>query len=112
MKDDSSTTFLEIRRAVDDLVAAKGWGQVHSEKNLSMSIAIEAAELMELYQWETCSEGDEANDITQEAVGELADILVYVLCFANLLDVDVSTAIRDKLAANSLRFPSRSGEVR
>ena len=106
---DHDITLADLRQRVAEFVAARDWEQFHVPKNLSMSIAVEAAELMEHFQWLTHEQAaaamqDEAKraDVTDE----LADVLIYALGLANTLDVDVSTAILSKLERNERRFPA------
>jgi dCTP diphosphatase len=78
-------------------------------KNLSMSIAIEAAELMERFQWLTTEEAQEAiaDPAERAAVAdELADILIYCLSLSNALDLDVSSSVQGKLRTNEHRYPA------
>jgi dCTP diphosphatase len=105
---DTETTIAELRHLLQQFVAARHWEGYHTPKNLAMSIAIEAAELMEHFQWFT---GDASQQVLQdpatsaEVADELADILIYCLHFANQTHIDVSSAIRTKLARNADRFP-------
>ncbi len=106
---DHDTTFADLRRRVAEFVAARDWEQFHTPKNLSMSVAIEAAELMEHFQWLTQEQAAVAvqDEAKRAAVAdELADVLIYALGLANTLDVDVSTAILSKLERNERRFPA------
>ncbi len=105
---DDQTTLGELRTAVDQFVAARDWHQFHTPKNLAMSIAIEAAELMEHFQWLTIEQSsalmtDPAK--RAEVADELADVLIYCLSFANSTGIEVSQAIQAKLARNETRFP-------
>ncbi len=108
---DESVTVADLRRRVAQFVAARDWEQYHQPKNLSMSIAIEAAELMEHFQW---IGPDQSNQALQDAdelaavADELADVLIYSLSLANVLEIDVSAAILGKLARNERRFPVQS----
>ena len=107
---DEETTVAELREAVNNFVAARDWEQFHTPKHLAMSIAIEAAEIMEHVQWLSA---DEARALVQddearaEVADELADVLIYCLSFANSAGIDVSRAIRTKLARNETRFPPK-----
>jgi dCTP diphosphatase len=106
---DASTTVAELRRAVAEFVDARDWRQFHNPKNLAMSIAIEAAELMEHFQWLDLPESgriDESSDAKREIREELADVLCYVLSLANALEIDVSSALRDKLVKNAAKYPA------
>ena len=105
---DHDTTFADLRQRVAEFVAARNWEQYHVPKNLSVSVAVEAAELMEHFQWLTHEQAASAmqDEEKRAAVAdELADVLIYALSLANVLDVDVSTAILTKLERNEHRFP-------
>lgn len=106
---DKDTTVDTLRRAVEDFVSDREWKPFHSPKNLSMSIAIEAAELMEHFQWLTTEEATVATTEPQERAAvadELADIVIYCLSLSNALDLDVSSAVMDKLHLNERRYPA------
>jgi NTP pyrophosphatase (non-canonical NTP hydrolase) len=110
---DTNTTVADLRRAVAGFVDDRDWQPFHSPKNLSMSIAIEAAELMEHFQWLTAEEARlAAGDADEQAAvgGELADIVIYCLSLGNALDLDITTAVLSKLRVNERRFPA--GEFR
>jgi NTP pyrophosphatase (non-canonical NTP hydrolase) len=105
---DADTTLADLRQHVTDFVRARDWQQFHTPKNLSAAIAIEAAELLELFQWQTDGQAATAmEDAAERAVvaDELADVLIYALSLANALEVDLSAAILNKLARNKHRFP-------
>lgn len=97
---DHETTIQELK----DLVAAfrdeRGWQEEHTPKNLSMSIAIEAAELMEHFQWDTYRKDDK-----QAVADELSDIISYCLNLADTMEIDVATAFRSKLNRAAKKFP-------
>jgi len=108
MKTDTHTTVDVLRKAVADFVNNRDWGPFHTPKNLSMSIAIEAAELMERFQWLTTAEAQSAVADPTERVAvadELADIVIYCLSLSNALDLDISSAVLGKLQANEHRYP-------
>ena len=105
---DSTTTISTLRSAVDKFVDARSWYKYHTPKNLAMSIAIEAAELMEHFQWYEVSESSEIMQNPEkraEVADELADVLIYALSLATVTDIDISEAIFKKLARNEQRFP-------
>lgn len=105
---DEKTTLAELRAAVRDFVDARDWRQFHNPKNLAMSMAIESAELMEHFQWLDLEGSARIGDSPEQLRAvreELADVLCYALAFANALDLDVSQALRDKLAANARKYP-------
>ena len=107
--DDSSTTVEQLREVVRRFVDERDWGQFHSPKNLSMSLAIEAAELMEQFQWIDAAEsrrvGDDPTKLA-EVRDEMADVLCYLLALANELNVDLSAAVRDKMVKNAAKYPA------
>ena len=106
---DSATTIAELKKLVNDFVDRRDWHRFHAPKNLAMSLAIEAAELMEHFQWVSAEESRRAADQPDRlaAVGEeLADVLCYALAMANELGLDLSTAIRQKLAKNESKYPA------
>src|SRR5438046_10511334 len=97
---DSSTTIAELRQIVRQFVDARDWRQFHSPKNLSMSLAIEAAELMEHFQWiETAESRLVGNDPAKlrEGRDELADVLCYVLAIDNEMGNDLCDAMMHKI---------------
>lgn len=106
---DATTTVAELRQILADFVAERDWSQFHSPKNVSMALAIEVAELMEHFQWLTTDASRKLVDDPAKlsAVGEeLADIVGYSLALANELGIDVSSAIREKMVKNRLKYPA------
>jgi len=103
---DKTTRIQELKNLVTRFVSERDWEKFHSPKNLSMSIAIEAAELMEKFQW---VEGVESKELTRKEKltieEELADIAVYILNFCSLYNVDLSDAIGRKLKINTKKYP-------
>ena len=96
-----------LQQLVHDFVKVRDWTKYHSPKNLAMSIAIEAAELMELFQWLSTEEAE--NPITikqlrQEIEDEVADVFIYLLSFSNICNIDINTVIRRKMNRNETRF--------
>jgi dCTP diphosphatase len=106
---DQTTTLSELRTLVANFVAARDWQQFHSPKNLSMSLAIEAAELMEHFQWLSVEQSRAVARQPEklgEVADELADILCYALALANELNIDVADAIRNKMVKNERKYPA------
>jgi dCTP diphosphatase len=106
--DDHDTTLEDLRRAVREFRDRREWEQFHTPKNLSMAIAIEAAELMEQFLWlESDETRRQAADVRSAAriAEELADIIIYALSFANSVELDVTSAVLDKLAKNAEKYP-------
>ena len=84
------------------------WEQFHSPKNLAMALTGEVGELVELFQWlsEEASRRVGHDPVTARKVrDELADVLIYLVRLAAVLEVDLDEAVRTKLSANALRYP-------
>lgn len=106
---DAQTTLAELRSLVRSFVDARDWRQFHTPKNLAMSLAIEAAELMEHFQWLTPEQSQRLAGDTARLAGvadELADVLCYALALANALDLDLATAVRGKMVKNEQKYPA------
>ena len=105
---DQTTTMNELRELVQLFVDERDWKSFHNPKNLSMSLAIEAGELMEHFQWLTLEEAAVlADDPKQKhAAGEeIADCLAYILSLANAMNIDLSEALRAKMIRNADKYP-------
>lgn len=106
---DAGTTVGQLKEAVARFVDARDWRPFHDPKNLAMSIAIEAAELMEHFQWlrsEHLAAVKESPEAMREIGEELADILCYAISFANAMGIDITQTLTDKLAKNELKYPA------
>ena len=106
-KDDATTTVAELKVVVQQFVDERNWRKFHNAKNLSMSLAIEAAELMEHFQWLTTDEvvaGQQQN--FAEIADELADVTCYALAIANVLHIDLTQAVNGKMVKNRLKYPA------
>ena len=106
---DEKTTVADLRRLVGDFVDRRDWHRFHTPKNLAMSLAIEAAELMEHFQWLTPEQSRavaQQPDQLADVADELADVICYALAMANELGIDVSTALRGKMAKNERKYPA------
>lgn len=83
---------------------ARNWKQFHNPKDLAISISLEAAELLEIFQWsgpDTGADGQKKEKVKEE----LADVMLYSLLLADALDLDVNGIIRDKIAVNNRKYP-------
>ncbi|HYR83090.1 MAG TPA: nucleotide pyrophosphohydrolase [Terriglobia bacterium] len=88
--------------------AERDWDQFHTPKNLATSISVEAAELLELFQWSRGQKGwDEVTDpsIRARVEDELADILLYVIRFADKAGIDLEAIAERKIASNAEKYP-------
>ncbi|HSF77415.1 MAG TPA: nucleotide pyrophosphohydrolase [Steroidobacteraceae bacterium] len=97
----------ELKMRLRDFIAERDWEQFHSPKNLAMALSVEAAELVEIFQWLTEAESlVPDSDRRQRAEAELADILVYLVRVADRLDVDLLQAVTRKLEENARKYPA------
>ena len=106
---DQHTTVDELRGLLRQFVSERDWEGFHTPKNLSMSIAIEAAELMEHFQWLTPDEALAVVDDPDKlaAVGEeLADVVCYALALTNALGLDLSSTVAAKMKKNAIKYPA------
>ena len=104
---DALTTVGDLRQAVAAFVDARDWQPFHNAKNLSMSIAIEAAELMEHFQWLTVEQSRSLAPAALDDVGEeLADIVIYALSLSNFLGLDLADTVLRKMAKNERKYPA------
>ena len=105
----TNTSIAAVQTAVQEFRDAREWRQFHSPKNLSMSIAIEAAELMEHFQWLTTAQAAtlaQSDPAARQAISEeLADIFIYCFSLADILECDIAEIIFDKLAKSELKYP-------
>jgi dCTP diphosphatase len=103
---DTTVTLQNLKDKVAQFVAERDWGQFHSPKNLSMDIAVEAAELMEKFLWvESADSLKEVDANRQEIEDELADILMGIICFSNVANIDIAKAFEHKLAKTASKYP-------
>ncbi|MFO8110535.1 MAG: nucleotide pyrophosphohydrolase [Thermoplasmata archaeon] len=78
----------------------RNWQRFHNPKDLSISICIEAAELLELFQW------NDGNEVSKERMGEeIADIFIYLLSLADVTEIDIPQAVMNKIEKNKLKYP-------
>ncbi len=105
---DATTVLLDLKKLVSQFVAERDWQPFHDPKNLSASIAIEAAELMEHFQWLRTDELAQLKNNPEKMrkiEEELADITAYVVSFASTMDIDLSSALQRKMKMNALKYP-------
>ena len=104
---DNQTTLQDLKEKMADFVRERDWEQFHTPKNLSMSIAIEAGELMEHFQWLTVEQSKNLSPSALQDIGEeLADIVIYALSLANTLGLDMADTVLAKMEKNIRKYPS------
>jgi NTP pyrophosphatase (non-canonical NTP hydrolase) len=96
-----------LRDRLRDFARERAWEPFHSPKNLAMALSVEAAELLEHFQWLTEAESRRLAPDRLEAVGEeCADVLLYLVQLADQLGIDLLDAARRKMARNAARYPA------
>jgi dCTP diphosphatase len=103
---DKQDVLHELRDALRQFAADRDWNQFHSPKNLAMALGVEAAELMEHFQWVKDVESAELSAEQRKNVAEeLADVLLYLIRLADKVDIDLERAARAKLELNAKKYP-------
>lgn len=96
----------DLRDELRAFAAARDWDQFHSPRNLATALAVEAAELLEPFQWLGDEQGRDPPPETRVAVEEeMADVLLYLVRLADKLDVDLAAAARAKIVKNAAKYP-------
>jgi NTP pyrophosphatase (non-canonical NTP hydrolase) len=110
MKDDN-TKISEVVKRVTDFRDERGWKKFHSPRNLATSIVLEASELLELFQWDlkpfSATDIKKDTERFEEIKKEMADVIIYSLSLANILNIDISDAIAKKLEHNTKKYPTK-----
>jgi dCTP diphosphatase len=96
----------QLRDALREFAAERDWDQFHSPKNLASALSVEAAELLECFQWLT---EQQSRNLPPEQLAkvrdELADVLNYLVRIADKLDVNLLEAAREKIQKNAQKYP-------
>ena len=98
----------DLRGALRAFARARDWEQFHTPKNLAMALAVEAAELMEIFQWLTIDESRKASLSPSQLKAveeEIADVMIYAVRMAQVLDIDLLKAVADKISKNNAKYP-------
>lgn len=96
----------QIKQKLRDFAEAREWDQFHSPKNLASAVSVEAAELLEIFQWLTEEESknlDEKNRLNVEQ--EIADVFLYLLRLSDKLNINLLQVAEQKIALNELKYP-------
>lgn len=99
--------LLLLKERVRAFADARDWDQFHSPKNLAMALIVEAAEMVEHFQWLTEEQScNLPQETLREVEAELADILIYLVRIADKLDIDLAEAAGNKLEHNAEKYPA------
>lgn len=98
--------YEEVRRELRAFVEERDWDAFHTPKDLAMSVAIEAGELMEIFQWRDLQAADLTPEDRRRIGEEVADVVLYSMLLADKAGIDLMGAVRDKLAQNASKYPA------
>jgi myo-inositol-1(or 4)-monophosphatase len=105
----ASADLAGLAHRIAQFVAEREWQRYHTPKNLAMAVAVEAAELMEIFQWLDPDQSDRVRrdrKLRARVEGEMADVLAYLLSLANRLDIDLASALAHKMEKNRRKYPA------
>ena len=98
--------IVDLQKRLKQFATERDWEQFHAPKNLAMALIVEAAELVEHFQWLTEQQSYELeDDKRQEVAFEMADIFIYNLRLAERLNIDLLEAVNKKMAINESKYP-------
>lgn len=104
---DATATVQQLRDRLTTFVHERDWGKYHKPKDIAISMSVEAAELLELFQWRTDGEVNLKDmEFREDIEDELADVFVYCLSMANAIGCDLSDVTLRKLAKNERKYPA------
>ena len=103
---DNETNVQEIKNAIDIFNKERGWNKHHSPRDLAISICLESAELLELFQWSD-SDSVDSGELKSRIQEELADVLIYCVCMSNATGIDIADAVYKKLRNNAEKYPKK-----
>lgn len=107
------TNLIELRDALRRFAAERHWEGFHTPKNLAMAMIVEAAELVEHFQWLTPEQSAALPAETlAEVRDEIADTFIYLLRMADVLDIDLIAAARAKMVKNAVKYPVTPADLR
>lgn len=95
----------ELKKQVKEFIQARDWEQYHAPKNLAMALSVEAAEIVEIFQWKESQQTLTTGEI-EELKHEIGDVLVYLLELAEGYQIDIIQAAKDKMALNEQKYPA------
>jgi NTP pyrophosphatase (non-canonical NTP hydrolase) len=98
--------LVSLRDTLRTFAAQREWDQFHSPKNLAAAISVEAAELLQHFQWMSDAESTRlSSDVISKVREEMADVLLYLIRLADKLDVNLFEAAESKIKMNAIRYP-------
>ena len=101
-------TITKVQEIMKDFISERGWEKYQNEKNIAISICVEAGELLEIFQWSDCKSNKKellAIKRKQDIEKELADVILYCASMGNILNIDLGRAIIEKMEENKKKYP-------
>jgi NTP pyrophosphatase (non-canonical NTP hydrolase) len=96
----------QIQEQLSEFASDRDWEQFHTPKNLTMALSVEASELVEIFQWLTPEQSSNLNDKQMNAVNEeVADVAIYLLRLCDVLDINLSDVVENKIKVNGEKYP-------
>ena len=111
---DKKTTVDNLKVFVKDFVDERDWSQFHNPKNISMALAIEASELMDIFKWDSNDESEKKMTVDisrQDAIDELADVIIYSIAFANKFKSPDFSTYFPSILNSCVTFPAKFGPL-
>ncbi|PIE58054.1 MAG: nucleotide pyrophosphohydrolase [Desulfobulbus propionicus] len=106
MESDRYLDVEQLARALREFARIRNWEPLHSPKNLASALIVEAAELLEHFQWLEPKDSLHLDPATKQAVAyEMADVFIYLTRMADRLDIDLLAVAKEKMALNARKYP-------
>lgn len=105
---DNDTSINQLKKLVNAFIQERDWEKYHNPKNIAVSVVLEASELLEHFQWSPPAPEEIDSEKKQQIGEELSDVLAYLLSLANVLDIDVSSAMAAKMKKNKVKYPAEN----
>ncbi len=106
MHSDATTNVNELKEMVRQFISERNWEKYHTPRNIAVSVTLEAAELLEHFQWVTPSDPEINAEKRQEIGEEMADVMAYLLSLANVLNIDIASTMKAKMQKNRKKYPA------
>lgn len=103
---DGKTSIDQLKKLVDAFIDERDWHKYHTPKNIAVSVVLEASELLEHFQWSPPAEEEIDPAKKLQISEEMADVMAYLLSLANVLEIDVSSAMAAKMQKNRKKYPA------
>lgn len=111
MQENQELSLNNLKKLIERFCDERDWHKFHNPKDLSISLCLEAAEVLEHFQWKNTDEMAKHSIENKEAIAEeLADVLYWVLLLSNRLDIDLADSFRKKMKINEAKYPAEKAK--